>query len=220
MALRPPAAGCARQSRPSGHRCAASARADPPVFPGWTPVIDFPVCLAGRCPSSARVARSARTLDALCAPRQGPLPPARAVDVRRPPAWADAFAWAKGQTPLPRRFACGVRGRCPPPFYRGLGAPAVGVRRRATNGGSPDSSPRARRGLAERPPPASPVPRLATMPPHGFTQLKQNVSERLSLATRYTQRERSALADGMHPRGPGAAHRSTGGHVAREGRES
>lgn len=43
MALRPPAAGCARQSRPSGHRCAASARADPPVFPGWTPVIDFPV---------------------------------------------------------------------------------------------------------------------------------------------------------------------------------
>lgn len=154
MALRPPAAGCARQSRPSGHRCAASARADPPVFPGWTPVIDFPVCLAGRCPSSARVARSARTLDALCAPRQGPLPPARAVDVRRPPAWADAFAWAKGQTPLPRRFACGVRGRCPPPFYRGLGAPAVGIRRRATNGGSPDSSPRARRGLAGRPPPA------------------------------------------------------------------
>ena len=117
--LRPLAAGCARQSRPSGHRCAASARADPPVFPGWTPVIDFPVL-----PSTpAAFQRSRCSLGALCAPRQGPLPPARAVDVRRPPAWAEAFAWAKVQTPLPRRCRLRGAGALPPTVLPGPGSP-------------------------------------------------------------------------------------------------
>ena len=109
----------------------------PQTFGAERPSSPFPLAFRGVAPPALRYARSARPPDALRAPRQGPLPPAPVGDIRRPRLGLALSLSRKGKRPCRGAALRGVRGPCPPPFYRGLGAPAVGVRRRATYGGSP-----------------------------------------------------------------------------------